>query len=248
MPLTIARWRPLRAWMLLMGATSLVGCTSTVRDPPARARSSFETLCEARVPPGEVVVSAIPMDPRIDTTVSYKELTQRAGKQGYVWVLGLTQPTLRVQAKWGFAGLTEQRTGRACIRPTLRMTLHYDPVIVYIGREFLDDACAYGFIFRHEMRHVAVHVRKLREVSDRLQRDLVSRLSGALHYGTRASLEKNLRTEIDSYWMPRAERDLKDVRRDHEAIDSPAEYAQARTVCGGSIARFLSKARAQGSS
>lgn len=233
----------IRAWGLLVPVLLLLGCATSVVAPSARARSAFESQCESRVPPGQVSVTAIPMDPRIDTTVSYKDLTQRAGKEGYVWVLGLTQPTLRVQAKWGFTGLTEQRTGRACIRPTLKMVLRYDPVTVYIGREFLDDSCAYAFIFRHEMRHVAVHVRKLREVSDRLQRDLSTHVGTALHYGTRSSLEKRLRTEIDAHWMPRAERDLKDVRREHEAIDSPEEYAQARTVCGGSIARFLSKVR-----
>lgn len=222
----------------------LAGCASSVAAPQTRTRTAFETQCEARVPRGEVSVTAIPMDPRIETSVSYRDLTQRAGKDGYVWVLGLTQPTLRVQAQWGFTGLTEQRSGRSCIRPTLKMTLRYDPVTVFIGREFVDDACAYGFIFQHEMRHVAVHVRKLREVSERLQRDLSGHLAGKLHYGTRSALEKRLRAEIDQVWMPRAERDLKDVRREHQTIDSPEEYARAKTVCDGSIARYLSKTRA----
>ena len=47
-------------------------------------------------------------------------------------------------------------------------------------------------------------------------------------------------------WLPRAERELQDVRREHQLIDSPEEYERALTVCEGRIARHLNICRVQG--
>ncbi len=111
------------------------------------------------------------------------------------------------------------------------------------GREFVEDACAFDFVYAHEMRHVDVHVRRLREVSLQLQSELQNRLAGSTHIGQRDDLERRLKAEIGNYWVPRAERDLKDVRRQHAAIDTPEEYARAQTACDGRVARYLPRLR-----
>jgi hypothetical protein len=227
-----------RAWARGAAVAATLLALDVRAASPADAR--FADECARRVPAGRVVVRALPVTPVVDTALSYQELTRMAGENsGHRWVLGLTRPTLRVEASWGFSGLSDPRSGRTCIRPALQMTLRYDPVLVLVGREFVYDACAYDFIFQHEMRHVDVHVRKLREVSLQLQSELQDRLSGVTHVGDRETLERRLRAEVNDYWMPRAERALREVREQHAAIDTPEEYGRARTVCEGRIARYL---------
>lgn len=179
------------------------------------------------------------MAPRIDTSRSYRDLTRMASKEDAVFVLGLTRPVLRVETEWGFHGLEDAGGRIVCMRPSLRMRLRYDPVTVFIGREFLGDACSYDFILAHEKRHVAVHVRQLDKTVGVLRDQLQRRLGDEIHYGPRVELERQLKSEIQNYWIPRAELALRDVRRQHEAIDTPEEYARAGSVCSARIARLL---------
>jgi len=227
-----------RAAALAVAAIIVAGCAS----PPPRDRGpkvSFETECAQRLPPGKVSVRTVPVRPALDESRSYHDLTRMAGEDGRRWVLGLTKPTLRVEARWGFAGFTDRRSGRTCVRPSLQMTLRYEPVVVFVGREFLDDTCAYEFIRAHEERHVEVHVRKLDEVARQMQQELHARLAGVTHVGTRDDLERQLKAEVRDEWIPKAEAALQDVKREHAAIDTPEEYARSRTVCDGRIGRYL---------
>lgn len=169
-----------------------------------------------------------------------------AGAVGPRWVLGLTQRTLRVDARWRFEGIRDSATGQSCFRPSVEMTLRYDPVIVYIGREFAIDDCAREFIHAHEMRHVVVHERRLAATGAMLQKELQERMSGQVHVGSRASFETQLSEDMRGYWVPRAERELKEVRAEHDAIDTPEEYARSSTACEGRIGRMLRDRAARG--
>lgn len=195
------------------------------------------------MPPGRVEVTTLPVKPTIDTTLSYLELTRLARREDGSWVLGLTRPALRVEARWRYAGLAEDGGRRACIRPSLFMRLRYEPVKVFVGREFVDDECAYQFILGHEQRHVDVHVRRLTEVAVDLQRDLDEHLKGVVHVGSREELDQRLKAEVAERWIPLAERELKDVAREHAAIDSPQEYARATHACQGRIASVIAAHR-----
>lgn len=223
----------LAAAVLLCGASSVPAQEVSAR--------SFIRECETRLAPARVSVTAVPMAPRIDATRSYRELTGMVQKGEYTWVLGLTRPVLHVETKWGFNGLEDAGGRRMCMRPTLDMRLRYDPVTVYIGREFATDDCSYRFILAHETRHVAVHVRQLQKTVALLQSNLQRRMGGEIHYGIRDELERRFRGEIEHYWIPRAEQALSDVRREHAAIDTAEEYDRAHTACGGRIAHVLQR-------
>lgn len=223
-------------------ALTLIGCAS---DGGGRRRTDLGEACEQRVPAGKVEVTTLPVKPTIDGSRSYLELTKMASREDGAWVLGLTRPALRVEARWSYAGLSEDGGRRACIRPSLFMRLRYEPVMVFVGSEFRGDECAYRFILDHEQRHVQVHVRKLAEVAANLQRDLDSHLSGIVHVGARDELDRRLKAEVADRWMPQAERDLKDVARQHAAVDSPEEYARATSACDGRIAQVIASHRAK---
>lgn len=209
----------------------------------AAGPEALRAACERRLPPGRVQVRTDPVDPVVESRMSYAELTRLAGREGDGrWVLGLTRPALQVEAQWGFSSLSDPRSGLSCLRPSLTMTLRYRPVQVYVASEFIDDSCAYDFVLRHELRHVDVHVRRLREVALQLQAELQDRLAGVVHVGRRDELQGRLQSEVTGRWLPRAERELQDVRREHQLIDSPEEYERALTVCEGRIARHLRRA------
>lgn len=221
---------------------SLLWCViSIAQAQPSRTSRDFEAECEQRLKPTEILILAVPMEPSVDTRYSYVDLTRRAGQEGYLFVLGLTSPYLRVETQWGYNGLAAADRRKVCMRPILRMTLRYDPVTVYVGREFAEDDCAFKFIMQHEMRHVDVHVQKLKSTVATLQSAIQQRFGTGIFYGTREGLEKRFRTEIENYWVPRAQRELKDVRRLHEQIDTAEEYARSQTACEGRIAHFLSR-------
>jgi hypothetical protein len=222
----------------VLGSLSLLLCSEAIAARHAPS-PSFARACEEGLKAGVVSVEGVPMAPRIDTSLSYRELTRIASKEEAVWVLGLTRPVLRVETEWAFHGLEDPDSRLVCMRPSLRMRLRYDPVTVFIGREFVGDACSYEFILAHEKRHVAVHVRQLDRTVVLLRDQLQRRLGGDIHYGPRHELEKRFKSEIQSYWIPRAEQELKDVRRQHAAIDTPQEYARAGSACGARIARVL---------
>jgi len=228
----------LRRLAVFSALVLLAGCKSA----PV-PRSDVAEACERRVPPGRVEVTTLPVRPTIDTSLSYLELTKLARREDGSWVLGLTRPALRVEARWRYAGLSDDGGRRACIRPSLFMRLRYEPVNVFVGREFLDDDCAYQFILAHEQRHVDVHVRRLAEVAVDLQRDLDEHLKGVVHVGSRDELDKRLKAEVAERWIPLAERQLKDVAREHAAIDSPQEYARATSACQGRIASVIAAHR-----
>lgn len=202
---------------------------------------TFARACAQSLKPGVVSVAGVPMAPRIDTSRSYRELTRMASRDEAVFVLGLTRPVLRVETEWGFHGLEDPDSSLVCMRPSLRMRLRYDPVTVFIGREFVGDSCSYEFILAHEKRHVSVHVGQLDKAVVLLRDQLQRRLGDEIHYGPRRELEQRLKSEIQNYWIPRAEQQLKDVRRQHEAIDTPEEYARAGSVCSARIARMLQR-------
>jgi hypothetical protein len=228
----------MRRAVALLGLASMLvghGAAAAQRQPSAE----FVRSCERSLKPGIVTVQGVPMAPRLDTTRSYRDLTRIASKDEAVFVLGLTRPVLHVETQWGFEGLEDPDSRLVCMRPSLYMQLRYDPVTVFIGREFVGDRCSYEFILAHEQRHVAVHVRQLEKTVGLLRDQLQRRLGAQIHYGSRADLEKRFRSEIKDYWLPRAEQELKDVRRQHEAIDTPEEYARAASVCGARIARML---------
>lgn len=204
----------------------------------------FEQVCANRLPPGRVSVTALPLQPRVDVSLSYLDLTRMAGREGGSrWVLGLTRPVLRMQARWEFSSLRDPDAGRVCSRPSLQLLIQYDPVQVYVGREFADDACAREFILAHELRHVEVHARRLREVALRLQSELQGWLTGGVYLESRERLQVRLETGLRSLWLKRAERSLLDLKREHEAVDSADEQARALGACDGRIARQLRDVR-----
>lgn len=224
-------------WALVAIVLVASGCATQI--PVKVPEDSFRRACEQRLQAGTVRVTTAVVRPEIDESLSFGELTRIAERDDATWVLGLTRPTLRVDVRWRFAELADPRGGRSCIRPSLEMTLRYVPVVVYVAREFAHDRCSREFILEHERRHVAVHSRRLGIVAAELERDLRAEFAGTTWIGESAELRRRLNQAVRGIWIPRAEKALKDVRAEHAAIDSPDEYARAKTACDGRIFRML---------
>lgn len=207
------------------------------------AEGWFEKQCEAQLKPTQIRVVALPSEIRYDFTPSMTQLTERGTRQkqlGQV-VLGLTEVALRSNAEWGGNYLVDSKTGRACMRPNLKLSFDVNPQRVSVAREFPRGTCAFQEIVKHELRHVEANQAQLERTAQMMQGELTRFFGQKVFYGTSDTLRAQLEQAIRTSWLPLAQADLDRVGAAHNAIDSPAEYGRNRTMCDGAVVTALRK-------
>lgn len=181
---------------------------------------------------------------RIDNTIPYRTLTQmkRPGvRQGFV--LGLTRTESRVAIKVDGKMLEDAAAGLECVVPRIDVTLYYQPIVIYIGREFEPDTCAYREILAHEMRHLNSYLAYLPKVEQTVGARLARRYDGKPLYARSGQARELLQVEIDRGWMPYIKAEMTRVEKLQAAIDSPREYARLSKVCQGEVQSLIGSTR-----
>jgi hypothetical protein len=206
----------------------------------ASARTSFEAACEDAARDAGPTFSTRASGWRIDNTVSYRALTRmkRPGvRNGYV--LGLTRTESRVAIQVD-GTLLASPDGRAeCVMPRIAVTLYYQPIVVYVSREFEPESCAYREILAHEMRHLKSYLDYLPKVEEQVRTRLGGRFSGKPLYARTGESRMLLQREIDRNWMPYIKGEMGRVEKLQATIDSPAEYARLSKVCQGEVQSLI---------
>lgn len=220
---------------VLLGVAALI-----VLCAPARAQdAAFARECESRLEPArlEVVVPASAV--RYDFSRSVAELSaaRRAPTPGQ-YTLGLTVFELKTSLEWR-SNMLRRADGTACLRPHIRLTLDVGPQLVYIGREFPRGSCAFNDIARHELLHVHANQTRAEAVGAALKTALERQFGNRVFHGQAEQLRSQLESALRQSWFAWAQQQLREVDKDHAAIDSPQEYARNLTVCNGEIARTL---------
>jgi hypothetical protein len=210
----------------------------------ASARTSFEARCDAAARDAGATFSTRASGWRIDNTVSYRDLTRmkRPGaRNGFV--LGLTRTESRVAIQVD-GTLLASPDGRAeCVMPRIAVLLYYQPIVVYVGREFEPESCAYREILAHEMRHLKSYLDYLPKVEERVRVRLGGRFAGKPLYARTGESRKLLQREIDGNWMPYIKGEMGRVEKLQAAIDSPQEYARLSKVCQGEVQSLIGSTR-----
>jgi hypothetical protein len=210
----------------------------------ASARTAFQASCEDAAGAAGASFSTRASGWRIDNTVSYRDLTRmkRPGvRNGYV--LGLTRTESRVAIQVD-GTLLPSADGRAeCVMPRIAVTLYYQPIVVYIGREFEPDSCAYREILAHEMRHLKSYLDYLPKVEERVRARLGGRFAGKPLYARAGASRMLLQREIDRNWMPYIKGEMGRVEKLQADIDSPREYARLSKVCRGEVQSLIGSTR-----
>ncbi|MBW8899401.1 MAG: hypothetical protein JF619_15095 [Massilia sp.] len=210
----------------------------------ASARTTFAASCDDAAHDAGATFYTRASGWRIDNTVSYRDLTRmkRPGVQGG-YVLGLTRTESRVAIQVD-GTLLASPDGRAeCVLPRIAVLLYYQPIVVYVGREFEPDSCAYREILAHEMRHLKSYLDYLPKVEERVRARLGGRFAGKPLYARTGESRLLLQREIDRNWMPYIKGEMGRVEKLQAAIDSPQEYARLSKVCQGEVQSLIGSTR-----
>ena len=210
----------------------------------AQARSPFQMRCEAMAAGARATFSSHDNGYRIDNSIPYRALTQMkrpAVTNGYV--LGLTRTESRVSVKVDGKMLADAGAALECVAPRIEVVLYYQPVVIYVGREFEPDTCAYREILAHEMRHLKSYMDYLPKVEERARERLGRRFAGKPLYAGSGRARDLLQGEIDRSWMPYIKGEMARVERLQAEIDSPREYARLSKVCQGEVQSLIGSTR-----
>jgi hypothetical protein len=210
----------------------------------ACARTAFEAGCEDAARDAGATFSTRESGWRVDNTLSYRDLTRmkRPGVPGG-FVLGLTRTESRVAIQIDGTMLASPDGALECVMPRIAVTLYYLPIVVYVGREFAPDSCAYDEILAHEMRHLKSYLDYLPKVEVRVRDRLAGRFAGKPLYARAGESRMLLQREIDRNWMPYIKAEMGRVEKLQAAIDSPQEYARLSKVCQGEVQSLIGSTR-----
>ena len=232
MPLPPARpvffVRPALLAALAVLAVCLAGC-DLVRP--------FEQVCERKLGPGEVSVTAAPVRYETDLSQSSGQLTARGAQAAGRIVLGLTETQLKGSISFGGNGVVKPITGRYCMRPVVTVKLAFDPMLLSVAREQKEGSCEHKITMDHEMRHMRVYARYLDDLAARINADLKDKLGDRiLYFKDVAAADAEMQALTSSTLKPYLENGLAEVQKLQKAVDSPEEYARMDSLqarCGG---------------
>ena len=209
----------------------------------AQARTPFKVRCQDTIGKTVSVLSSQENGYRIDTTRSYRTLTQmKQGARDSI-VLGLTRTESRVSIGVGGKMLSDKVSGYECVAPRIDVDVHYLPIVIYIGSEFPPTSCAYREILAHEMRHLQAYRDHLPKVEARVRAALLRRFGNKPLYAPGGQARALLQREIDTQWMPYIKAEMSLVEVVQQRIDSPQEYARLGKVCRGEVQSLIGQAR-----
>jgi hypothetical protein len=191
-----------------------------------------------QLPKPSVIVKRLDARVTVNTQHGYKVLNHlgsalaRPGNQ----ILGLT----RGNAVAHFASSTPllvDRSGRwECASPQITLTLGFNPMTVYVAKEFPEGGCAYKEIYQHELRHVKAYQTHLATIENELSESLNRRFAtGSPWRGPVGQTRADLQRELDDRWLPFIQREFARAEEAQALIDTPEEYARVANACNGEI-------------
>lgn len=197
--------------------------------------------CE-QLPLPSVTLQRLSAPVDLDTHYGYREITHLSAELARPdsRVLGLTRGQAKVRIDLRIASYGEPSGRWECASPQLVIDYGYQPMTVYIAREFPVGSCAYEQIYQHELRHVQTYQQHLASIEQELLSTLRSRFAtGAPWRGPRGQTRQVLQRELEDRWLPYISKEMEKVESAQAQIDSPEEYARVAASCGGEIRRIV---------
>ena len=222
---------------LVCAAAVIAGCDSAKSAAARAGLSGFEARCEASLPAARIEVVTIPVVYRTDRTLSWRELTSMSGdRTSELRAVGLTTAQIGHNASVESTGIENERDGRICVRPSIRVELSATPMTVYIGREIAGDPCRDAAALEHELKHVAVYKDELARIAVDARKQLAGAYDNRiLYYRNRAEAERGIHAALAAELKPMLEDSGRRIKERQQAIDTPAEYARVSSTCGGMV-------------
>ena len=195
-----------------------------------------------QLPPPSVTLRRLPEKLSIDTRYGYREITHLAAEiaRPGTRVLGLTRGTATVRAEIRSPSYVDRSRRWECTSPQLVVTYGYDPMTVYIAREFPEKSCAHDEIYAHELRHVKTYHDHLAAIENEVAETLRRRFAtGGPWRGPVGNTQATLQRELNDRWLPYIKREIGKVESTQALIDSTDEYERVAKSCDGEIRKRL---------
>ena len=177
---------------------------------------------------------------RLDHTRSLLDLTGMAARMvPGRFVLGYTWTEARVQLATEFKTTQDPRSSRECVAPRVKVTLSYEPIVIYIGREFVPGSCAYEAVLAHEMRHLNAYRAHYAAVEAQLRASLRRHFEVPAQPVPLGQGQARLEQDIEQHWLPAIKAELQKAEAQQRAIDSPQEQARLSKVCQGEVQSII---------
>ena len=210
--------------------------------------TALPTLADecASLPPPSVTVKRLDADPALRQDYGYRQLNalgadrNRPGMQ----VLGLTRGKAIVRYETRMPGFADRAGRWECTSPQITLNYGFNPLTVYVAREFAPGTCSYREIHTHEMRHVDTYRQHAAAIEQEITATLKERfVTGMPWRGPSGQTQQRLAQEMETRWLPYITRLLNKVEADQALIDTPEEYEKVAASCNGEIRRVLGSRR-----
>lgn len=212
---------------------------------PTLSSTAHAVTC-TDLPPTTVEVTLLESALQTDFRRSYRALkgmTHRYADHDLA-ILGLTygQAVARTRVA---ARSVHDRTGQwECSTVQIAVQIGYQPLTVYVGREFPQGTCGFKEIYGHEMRHAETYRNHARAIVPEIEETLRERFASTEPMrGAAGETLERLRRELEDRWVPYIRRKLEQVEAAQRAIDTREEYERVAASCGGEIRRTLGNAK-----
>ena len=187
--------------------------------------SSFESVCETRLPPAKVEVVAEDIEFKPDFTRSIEELGAKGAATVGRIVLGLVETKLTGAVEFTAPGIVKPLSGRYCMRPSLRLTLAFKPTTLYVAREHPAGSCEFDITMDHEKKHIGVYQAYLDKLALDVRDELREQLGDRIQYfDTAEAGETRIRQSAAAILQPYLERGAQESARRQALVDTPEEY------------------------
>lgn len=196
----------------------------------------------SKLPPSSVNVRLLESEIQTNyqrSTAALKGMSDRYADQR-IAILGLTLGRATASTKVA-TKLLRDPTGRwECASHQVQVEIGYQPVTLYVGREFPEGSCAFNEIHQHELRHAQTYRDHARAIVPEIEVTMRERfVTKEPTRGPSGSTQTRIQGELNDRWLPYIRRLLGAVESRQREIDSPEEYEKVSKACNGEIQRFM---------
>lgn len=119
------------------------------------------------------------------------------------------------------------------------MALSYQPLDVYVAREFNPYSCPFRVVIAHELRHVQIYREQLPRLEATVRSELARRYANRPLYAAIGEGLNTLQDDIDAWLRPLIKSELAAVEVIQRQLDSPEEERRLSQACQGEVASMM---------
>jgi hypothetical protein len=159
-------------------------------------------------------------------------------------VLGLAHAKYGERSQVGVVFRATQDGGYCGTLGSLTVNFGFEERTVLVARELPTNVCIHGEVLKHEMRHVAVDEKALKDFIPTVRRTLETLAAhvGVVRGRTREQLTGAIRRPIEAALRDMLREFGQERERRQAEVDTLEEYKRVSASCGGELSRYVGTA------